>query len=145
MAKRGGRKRRGLQRPKPTPGKNMVARESVSKPPKTQYPAFSLRYLDANYCLSNCDKNEKAAFADKIHRLSQLSWHVIDSKDKHGLGYEHIPRTSLKRRVPGHVTPEVPIIAFRFCGKKPMVGYRDNGIFYVIWFDRKYSLYRHGS
>jgi len=35
-------------------------------------------------------------------------------------------------------------IAFRFHDRAPMVGYRStDGIFYIIWFDRNFTLYTH--
>jgi hypothetical protein len=42
------------------------------------------------------------------------------------------------------VTEEVNLIAFRFDGKKPMVGYRDGVTFYVLFLDRSFTLYDHG-
>nr|VFK10581.1 MAG: hypothetical protein BECKLPF1236A_GA0070988_100409 [Candidatus Kentron sp. LPFa]VFK27148.1 MAG: hypothetical protein BECKLPF1236C_GA0070990_100439 [Candidatus Kentron sp. LPFa] len=36
------------------------------------------------------------------------------------------------------------LLAFRFSGKKPMVEYRYKNIFYVLWFDHKRKLYKHG-
>lgn len=37
------------------------------------------------------------------------------------------------------------LLAFRFSGKKPMVGYRIRNIFYVLWFDAAFELYDHGD
>ena len=108
-------------------------------PPLIDYnshpPHFSFEYMDRNLCISNCDRDERARFAKKLHELSQLTWRQITLADRHGNGSEKIRRSSLKPAIPGHVTDDVDFIALRFCGKKPMVGYRRERVFYVIWFD----------
>ncbi len=40
-------------------------------------PIFSLRHLDKNFSLTKCTKEEKAAFADTLYKLSQLSWQEL--------------------------------------------------------------------
>ncbi len=40
-----------------------------------EHPIFCLQYLDKEeYSLNACTKEEKAAFADTLFRLSQLTW-----------------------------------------------------------------------
>lgn len=113
-------------------------------PPEQQPPKFSLRFLNKHYCISNCEKNEKVSFVNKIHLLSQKTWAELKQADRHGLGYEIIERSSIKSSIPSHLTNDVNIIAFRFHDKAPMVGYRDtDGTFYIIWFDRNFTLYKH--
>jgi hypothetical protein len=34
-------------------------------------------------------------------------------------------------------------IAFRCFGKAPMVGYRVQAVFYLLWLDRHFTLYEH--
>ncbi len=46
--------------------------------------------------------------------------------------------------MPSVVTEEVNLIAFRFCGKAPVVGFRARRIFHVLWLDRAFKLYDHG-
>ena len=44
-----------------------------------------------------------------------------------------------------HLTEDVQrLIAFRFAGNAPMVGYRVQAIFYILWLDRDFTLYDHG-
>ncbi|EJA7721898.1 hypothetical protein RLV03_000378 [Salmonella enterica subsp. enterica serovar Benin] len=106
-------------------------------------PTFSFRYLQRGYCIDCCEKNEKAALADTLFRLSSLSWAQIRQSPRHGLGYEKIARSSIKAAIPGHITEDVDFIAFRFCKLAPMVGYRLGGTLYIVWLDREYKLYRH--
>ncbi len=99
--------------------------------------------MGGKYCLSHCDDGEKAAFADTLHKLSKLTWAEIKHAHKHGCGSEIIPRESLNAGLPPHVTDEVNVLAFRFKGKAAMVGYRDDRVFYVLFLDRDFTLYRH--
>lgn len=107
-------------------------------------PEFSLRYLQKGFCIDCCEQKEKAALADKLFRLSQLSWTEIRRQDRHKLGYEKIARNAIKSAIPVHVTEDVDLIAFRFCGMAPMVGYKREATFYILWLDRAYTLYNHG-
>ncbi|MCG7963751.1 MAG: hypothetical protein N0E54_13710 [Candidatus Thiodiazotropha taylori] len=106
-------------------------------------PVFSLQNIQKSHCLSKCERNEKAAFADTMHQLSSLLWRDIKRSGRHHLGYEKINRDSLKKPVPENVPEDANVIAFRFCDKAPMVGYRDKATFHVIWLDRDFSLYNH--
>ncbi|MBD2305687.1 hypothetical protein H6G17_09195 [Chroococcidiopsis sp. FACHB-1243] len=124
-------------------GKSISARKASDTNPEQEPPIFCLRFLSKDYCLSKCTKDEKSAFADTIFKLSQLTWSEINSSGRHGLGYEKIARDSLKAAVPKHVTDDVNFIAFRFCAKAPMVGYRDRAVFHVLWLDRNFTLYNH--
>ena len=108
-------------------------------------PTFCLRYVDRNYCITGCGTDDKAAFADKIRRLSQMTWNEIISAHRHGMGFETIPRNAIRSRIPSQITEDATLIAFRFSGLKPMVGYRAQSMFHIIWFDCSYNLYDHGS
>ena len=108
------------------------------------HPIFNLEHLGGAYCLSKCTQEEKAAFADKIHLLSQLTWAQISHAPRHGLGYESIPRHQLNvSTFPPELTPDVKILSFRFHGLAPMIGYRDNRVFVVLILDRDYTAYNH--
>ena len=124
-------------------GKRISAREIVDLPPEQESPLFSLRYMNKDYSLSQCTKDEKAAFADTLYKLNQLTWSQINACPRHGLGYEKIARSSIRAPIPSHLKDDVNFIAFRFFGKAPMVGYRDGAVFYVIWLDRDFTLYPH--
>ena len=90
------------------------------------------------------DKEHKAAFADSVYSRSKLTWVTLKKSDRHALGYEKIPLRQIRGQKPRVLTPDVEdVIAFRFHGRAPMVGYRDEDIFYVIWFDPGYKLYPH--
>lgn len=109
-------------------------------------PLFSLeRIQEGGYGFSNLDQADKAAFAESIFKRRLLTWNEIQRTDRHGLGYEKISITSVKAPIPRFLTEDQHnLLAFRFNGKKPMIGYRIRNIFYVLWFDRDFTLYDHG-
>lgn len=70
-------------------------------------------------------KDEKAGLADKLYRLSQLTWAEIKQQGRHKLGFEKIARGAIKAGIPSHITEDVDhFLAFRFDDLKAMVGYR---------------------
>ncbi len=136
----------GLKPGKTNTGK-LVAAPQGGESGSTQQkkPVFSLEFLRRKYCLSCCDAVEKVAFADRIHELSQLTWAEIAAANRHKQGFEVIAHDSITGdSVPGHITDDTNLLSFRFCGMKPMVGYREGRIFHVLWFDRDFTLYDHG-
>ena len=108
-------------------------------------PLFSLERLqNGSYCFSKLEKDDKAAFADAIFKRKNITWTDIQNMDRHALGYEKIAINSINAPIPKFITEdETNLIAFRFSGKKPMVGYRSKNIFYVLWFDHDFSVYNH--
>ena len=110
-------------------------------------PLFSLERLQSGrYCLSKLEKDDKAAFADSIFKRRSVTWNDIQRMDRYGLGHERIEITSLKVAIPKFITEdEHNLLAFRYSGKKPMIGYRIKNIFYVLWFDHDFTVYDHGS
>lgn len=97
------------------------------------------------YGLDACELREKGDFADALDKRSQLAWNDLQNAPKHGLGAEKIPQNRIQASIPPHVTPDVTFLAFRFSGRKAMVGYRQERLFYVLWLDRNFTLYDHGS
>ncbi len=130
---------------KPAQGKHIQVKENVKSTSTNHlHPAFNFKYLDSTYCLRDCTKDERAALSDKIVLLSQMTWGDIQNSNKHASGHEKIARDAIQGSIPGIITEDTNILAFRFDGKKPMVGFRKDKIFYVIWIDRNFTLYNHG-
>jgi hypothetical protein len=126
-------------------GKHISPTKSNEISPQQQKPLFSLEYLNGKHCLSKCEKKEKAAFADTLHRLSQIPWAEIMSAPRRGLGHEKIAKKQIKAAIPKHIKDDTNFIAFRFFGKAPMIGYKKDRVFYVLWLDRTLKVYNHGS
>lgn len=109
-----------------------------------QKPIFCLQSLQGEFCLSKCEKDEKAAFADTLHQLSQRTWVELKQINRHKAGFEIIDRKKIRSGIPDFVTPDTNLIAFRFSGLKSMVGYRLRSVFHILWLDRDFTLYDHG-
>lgn len=107
-------------------------------------PVFSFHLLQKGYCITDCEKHEKAGLADCLRKLSNFCWLELKNDKKHGLGCEKIDKHCIKAPMP-EITPKTDsFLVFRFHGKAPMVGYRDGKIFHILWLDRNFRLYDHG-
>jgi len=108
-------------------------------------PIYSLERLQqGKYCLSSLQKDDKAAFADSIWKRRTITWNDLNRCNRHKLGYEKITTNSIKAPLPPFITEdEQNLIVFRYHNMKPMVGYRDKDIFYILWFDHDFTLYNH--
>ncbi len=137
------RHRKAIKAPEPGRGHLVSASETVNYDQRP--PVFSLERLQpGKYCLSGLDKDNKAMFADAMFRRKGVTWNEIKQQHRHGLGTEKIARSSVKAAIPPFITDEVDdFIAFRYHGKRPMVGYRVKDVFYVLWFDHDFTLYHH--
>ncbi len=81
------------------------------------------------------------SFAEAIYRRKDLSWNELMRTNIHGLGCETI-RKGLRVERP-EIANGKKIIAFRFHENKPMVGFMEKDVFYVLWFDRNCDVYNH--
>lgn len=132
--------------PKIRPVSHGDLRKQVSLSPNDtdgQTPAFSFEYMGKSHGLADCDKDEKIALVEQLHVLSKLSWEQIKQSGRHGLGFEKIARSAISEAMPPIVTPDVNLVAFRFGGKKPMIGFRSGRVFNIIWLDRDFKVYKH--
>jgi hypothetical protein len=109
-----------------------------------EYPVFCLRFLQQNYGIRDCQDEDRIAFASKLEILSKMRWQEIYQAPRHGLGSEKIAQESIKVSLPNFLTQETNLIALRFSGRKPMVGFREGNIFRILWLDHDFSLYDHG-
>ena len=118
---------------------------SDSKPsPEELPPVFSFEHIQSPYSHEECQPQELAALVRKLCQLSKISWRQISQADRHGCGYEHIQRSSIKgAKIPKFITPDITLLAFRFSGLSPMIGFRLKRIFYIVWLDRSFTLYKH--
>ncbi|MEO0350602.1 MAG: hypothetical protein AAF282_11210 [Cyanobacteria bacterium P01_A01_bin.15] len=141
------KKRRSKLAPEQGAGSTRIAPPTFKNdvPAEQQPPVFSLEYLQQDYCVTACQIEDQAKFALRLRKLGQLTWSQIQSASRHGLGYEKINRGAIRASIPRHITEDVSFIAFRFSALKPMVGYRSGRVFYVIWLDKDFTLYDHGS
>lgn len=106
-------------------------------------PVFSFANIQPSHGLKDCPDKDKIALLDKLGQLSQMTWQEIFQNDRHKTGQEKIAVKSIKESVPPCVKPDTNLIAIRYNGKAPMVGYRENEVFYVLWIDYDFKVYKH--
>jgi hypothetical protein len=128
---------------KPKAGDRFNAPDFTPPDAEKMRPKFCLALMQGEGCVSACTKDEQAAFADTLRRLSQLTWSQIRQCDRHGLGSEIIDRSSLLIRIPNEVTEDVNILAFRFFAKAPMLCYKVREVLHIFWLDRDFTAYKH--
>ena len=134
---------RRIETPAPASGRRLLT--SLTEDYDAKPPVFSLeRLVDGDYCLSGLTAGEQADFANAIFKRRKITWKELKSVHRHRLGFEKIEKAAIKTRLPQCITEDAAtLLAFRFSAKKPMVGYRVQNIFYVLWFDSKFKLYSH--
>jgi hypothetical protein len=110
--------------------------EVVTPDPDRQPPVFSFEHMrDGNgYSIECCSDDHRSALASKLFKLTRLTWMEIKNAPRHGLGLETIDRNSIRPSLPAAATADVRIIAIRYNGMHPMVGFRDGRIFHVLFF-----------
>lgn len=103
-------------------------------------PKFSLRYIQSDYCITKCEQDDQLQFIQAMLKRKDTPWKTLVTLPHEKLGCEVI-------RVLNIQAPECAegksIISFRFSGKKAMVGFRERDVFYILWFDRNFSVYAH--
>lgn len=119
--------------------------EVTAEDSNNQTPVFCFEYMVDGFCVRSCQTQEKAQFAESLHRRGKMTWHQLRVSPRHGLGFEIIDRKSIKVGLPRVVTDDVNIIAFRCIGLRPMIGYRHGRIFHILWVDPKGRVYDHGN
>lgn len=118
----------------------------ASENPDTQPPIFSFEKMQdgSGYSINCCDRDDQSALAKRLFLLSQMNWRDIRQAPRHGAGTETIARKSIKAKLPDSVTEDSTILALRYNGKRPMIGYREGRIFYVLLLDHDFTAYDHG-
>lgn len=103
-----------------------------------QYPVFCLHHwINA----SDCDKDDRASLVEKLRLLSQLTWQEIQSKDKHSLGCERVPRKCIKIPLPNVAERVERLHVFRYHAKFPMICMREGATLRILYLDRNHTAY----
>jgi len=127
-----------------TQGKNVKVAVSSSAP-DIDYPVFCFKHLHKDFCLDQCDQDDKQSLLEQLVKLSQLTWQQITQTHRHGMGFEKIDRNALKSKCPAFITEDINhLLAFRYNGMKPFLGHRNRFVFHIVFIERDYTLYDHG-
>lgn len=112
--------------------------------PEPQHPVFCFKYIHKDFGLNKCNDEEKIKLLERVAMLSKMTWPEIQTAPKHGVGSEKIERDSIIPPIPLDLTEDVKhLLALRFDGKKPIVGYRNKFIFHILYIDRSFEVYNH--
>lgn len=109
-------------------------------------PAFSFEKMQdgSGNSFNCCQDDDRLSLAKRIFMLSREPWRKIRGASNKGLGSEEIPRSRIKRPVPATVTDDVDYFhSLHYTGHKRFIGYKVGQIFYVLWVDHNFSVYKH--
>lgn len=135
--------KRSKVKPRRPPGQEHVkSRETRPGSTNDQPPHFSLCYLMDGFRVSDCQRDDKAAFAERLQELSAMTWGQIMLAPRVGLGTEVIDQASIKRPIPPRITPEVTLLSWRFGGGARVIGYREDRLFHLLWIDPNHDAYK---
>ena len=131
------------------PKQSAFGKTTAPPPPvntNRQSPQFSFEYMRSNsgYSVACCDNEHKASLASKLFTLSRMTWQDIQGAPRHGLGCEIISRNSFKTEIPANVPADAAMLALRYHGLSPVVGFRDGRIFHIVFLDHNFTVYNHG-
>ncbi len=107
---------------------------------------FSFERVQDNskYGFSKLPKDHKVALVESFFKRRDKSWNDLNKLNRHNLGFEKIGMDKIRLERPKCITEDTTLWAFRYTGNNhAMVGYRVRNIFYILWFDHNYTLYKH--
>lgn len=120
-------------------GKYVSPHSAAEEPEDSKHPAFCFRHLVTS-SFPEIQKH-RAAIANTLKKLGLLSWSEIKSSNHQQCGYEH--GDFIGKKTPTEMSRDTHLLIFR-CSEGRMIGYRNNKIFYVFWFDwPPYKIYAH--
>jgi hypothetical protein len=106
-------------------------------------PVFSFEYLQNGWCIQDCEAVERSKMLERLRILGKMPWRELRKEHRHRYGCEKIERNSLKVGIPAFLTGDVRLLVFRAFERVAMVGYKNHRVFYVVWIDREFKLYKH--
>lgn len=129
----------GLQR-----GKTISTGPSAGLPLPINYPIFCFRHLHPLYDIEQCPTDDRLALLNRLTLLSRQSWQELQLAPRHGIGCEKIARTSIRPGIPQSIPEHIDFfLAFRYNGRKAVIGWRDTFVFHLLFVDRNFSVYTH--
>lgn len=110
--------------------------------------SVSFWYIDVGrkFCLSLCTRDEVKGYASCLQKLTKRTWaQVLETGGKQGkkTGLAYTPYSdSVLRKVtrPPDLSEELQISAVRASDKARLFGAYDDGVYYVLWFDRNHEI-----
>lgn len=112
---------------------------------KIDYPLFCFKYLQSRSFVDCKDGSFFSDFLKRLKDLSDLGWKQISVSHRHAYGMEKLTQEIIKPQLPGIITPDVPLFAFRAVGNNlPFVGFREGNIFHILFIETSFGdIYDH--
>lgn len=109
------------------------------------YPLFCFKHLQTKSFVDCKDGSFFSNFLQRLKNLSDLGWKQISTSHRHAYGMEKIHQEQIKPQLPGIITPDVPLFAFRAVGNNlPFVGFREGNIFHILFIETSFGdIYNH--
>jgi hypothetical protein len=140
--------------PDSTPKKVEFKADNATPDVQSARPWFSFRHIcQKDFCVKKCSIEKFKSYADKLRILSELDWKTIESSPSETNGFELIPVRNIKGSLPDRFSAHENVWVFRFGGpgrvasktSGRIAGIRDKDRFFVLFIDRDFTLYDHGS
>lgn len=147
-------KTQGFRQPDSVPRRVEFRAENVTHAVEAARPWFSFRHIcQRDYCVKKCSIEKMKSYSDKLRILSDLDWKSIESSPKETNGFELIPVRNIRGVLPEKFSRCDNVWVFRFGGggrvasktSGRIAGIRENERFFVLFVDRDFTLYDHGS
>ena len=109
-------------------------------------PTFSFKHVDdANYMLHEWEKDEIRQLVARLKMMEHMTWHLIKAsggygKSSGGLGFKPLKLQTLHCRVPDYIANQHTLTEFRVSSKMRVMGFREGGVFSIVWFDRTHDV-----
>lgn len=121
--------------------KKLVVNPAIST--NAQKVVFSFEHFAENKHGLDCEISELKQLIKHLKTLSAMTWQEVQNSYRHGLGSETIPISEIKDSIPPCYSDKNNLLSFRYNGKKPLIGNRNNNVLEIIFIDPNFDLYKH--
>lgn len=98
--------------------------------------------------MKHCDIQQFKGLSDRLRIISTLTWQQLKNEPHDKYGYEALSKEIFNASFPEFAANDDVIIVFRFGGGRHggrIAGVRRDNVFHVLFIDRDFTLYNHGS
>jgi len=134
-----------IKRPDYSQGNKVKLSVVSTKTKEDLTPVFCFKYLQADYDIESCTKEERAIFLKKLGLLSQIPWDQITTSRRQGHGSERIDVTNLKISLPSCISEDVTeILSFHLNGISRFLALREEeNVMRIYFIDPHGKTYSH--
>jgi len=120
---------------------------AAQRTPDKENPSFRFGYADLqNYCLHHANTEQIEALVKALAKMERYTWEQVRTsggQGQHvgGLGYKPVEPTKRMPRFPSDLPEDATIHEIRVTQRMRLFGYREDTIFYIIWFDPDHAIF----